>query len=175
MADDTVTILIGLGSNLDPEQHLPRAVGWLAERFAAVRVSTFYRTRPLGDAAQPPFVNGVAAALTNTPVPEVKACLRELEARAGRQRTADKYAPRTLDLDLLLYGALLAEAWQLPAPELLTRDFVLLPAAELLPQWRHPVLGRPLADLAAQRFPQPVSMLGPVTLHLPPRPGVFRS
>lgn len=154
-------IAIGIGSNVDPHLHIPRAVHQLHEYFDAVQVSTLYRTRPLGGApGLAPFVNGVVSAMTTAPVQAVKGVLAELEKRAGRVRNkADKSAPRTLDLDLLLYEYVVSAEWRLPAAELVERDFVLLPAAELLPGWCHPVLKRELTDLAKELFPEPVSII----------------
>ena len=153
-------ILIGIGSNLQPESHVPAAFRALVRRFPGLRYSTFYLTRPLKSRKQPPFVNGVAHALTELTASEVLAHLAAVEEQEGRVRDpADRFAARTLDLDLLLYDHLVSADLKLPAPDLLARDFVLLPAVELLPRWRHPRNGRTLAVLARERFPRPVSIL----------------
>ena len=148
------SILIGLGSNIEPEVHVPAAVRGLRAEFGAVRLSTFYWTRPLRGRQQAAYVNGVVCAETAATAPEVKAVLAKLEQAAGRVRVVgDAYASRTLDLDLLWHGELSAPEIGVPAPDLLTRDFVLVPAAEVLPEGRHPVVGRTLRELAAERFP----------------------
>lgn len=160
-------ILIGLGSNLCPETHVPLALRELRTAFAAVRVSTIYWTKPLRGLAQPPYANGVIAASTPLLPCQVKRTLRALEDRAGRTRQpGDSHAPRTLDLDLLTYGDGLIPELSLPDDELVERDFVLLPAAELCPDWRHPVLGKTLAELARELFPTAPNILRPVEFAL---------
>jgi 2-amino-4-hydroxy-6-hydroxymethyldihydropteridine diphosphokinase len=156
-------LLIGLGSGAAPTQYLPQAIRLLRERFGEVRLSTFYRTRPMGDPRQAPYVNGVAVALTTLSLADTRAALRAIEAQCGRVRgpRARPAAP-TVDLDLLAMGSQVLANEDLPAAELLERDFCLIPAAELLPDWVHPGVGRTLRQLAAERFPRPTHILGPV-------------
>jgi 2-amino-4-hydroxy-6-hydroxymethyldihydropteridine diphosphokinase len=162
-----VSILIGLGSNLAPERHVPFALRELRALFAEVRVSTIHWTSPLGGLDQPRYANGVVAARTGLLPCQVKKLLRGIEDRAGRERLPGRsYASRTLDLDLLAYGDGAVPELGLPDGDLLERDFVLLPAAELCPDWRHPILGRTLAELAAERFPVPPNIMGPVDFPL---------
>jgi len=145
--------LIGVGSNIDAEEHIPTAVRQMHSSFEAVQVSTFYWTKPLLDLDQDRYANGVVRVVTQLPVFELKELLRRFESEAGRRRSREHFAPRTLDLDLLTYGdGILPEAG-LPDDDLLERDFVLLPAAELAPDWVHPEVGISLAQLAAERFP----------------------
>jgi len=159
----SVTILIGVGSNLRPETHVPMALRELRLAFTDLRVSTIHWTIPLKGLDQPRYANGVVAARTPLPAPTVKRALREIENRAGRRRADEHaYASRTLDLDLLVHGAEPNAQLGLPDRDLLERDFVLLPAAELLPDFRHPVLGSTLAELAQQLFPEPTHLLDPV-------------
>jgi 7,8-dihydro-6-hydroxymethylpterin-pyrophosphokinase len=92
--------------------------------------------------------------------------LSGIEDRAGRVRDPDnRFAGRTLDLDLLLCGTTIDSGLDLPSVDLLERVFVLVPAAELMPDLVHPVLRRTLSDLAAERFPPPYA--GMVPLHEP--------
>ncbi|MBN2451334.1 MAG: 2-amino-4-hydroxy-6-hydroxymethyldihydropteridine diphosphokinase [Lentisphaeria bacterium] len=159
---ERVDVLIGIGSNECPERFVPRAVRLLRERFGDVRTSTFYRTRPLGGREQPDYVNGVAAVRSVLSPAAVRHQLRDIEAGCARRRDPeDRFASRTLDLDLLLYGSLSSPADDLPAADLLERDFCLLPAAELLPDWVHPGAGRTLRQLARVLFPKPTHILGP--------------
>lgn len=162
-----VPILVGLGSNLAPERHVPFALRELRRFFAEVRVSVVHWTKPLRGLDQPRYANGVVAARTGLLPCQVKQTLRGIEDRSGRERIPGiAYASRTLDLDLLVYGDGTVPEFGLPDADLLERDFVLLPAAELWPAWRHPVLGRTLAELAAERFPVPPHILGPVDFPL---------
>jgi 2-amino-4-hydroxy-6-hydroxymethyldihydropteridine diphosphokinase len=95
------------------------------------------------------FLNLVIAFETDDPVAEVAAALAEIEAANGRTRGEAKFAPRTLDLDLLLYGDLVVEAdgLQLPRDEITRYPFVLKPLADLAGEQIHPVLGRSFAEL----------------------------
>jgi len=143
---------VGLGSNLDdPAAHLRRALDELA-RIANTRLvarSRLYRTPPLGPPDQPDYVNAVAGLLTLQEPEALLDLLNEVEARHGRERTGTKWGPRTLDLDLLLYGdrELSTERLVLPHPGAHERCFVLVPLAEIAPDVRIPGRGR-VATLA---------------------------
>ncbi|MCK5804386.1 MAG: 2-amino-4-hydroxy-6-hydroxymethyldihydropteridine diphosphokinase, partial [Lentisphaeria bacterium] len=150
----SVDLLIGIGTNLDPERNASFAVRRLRDVFGQASVSTFYRTRPLGEPGQPPYINAVVAVHTHWAVARVKGELKRIESQTGRTDQGRKTgAPRTLDLDLLAYGDSVRAEANLPHSDLVERDFVLIPAAELWPDWVHPVLGVPLARLARERFP----------------------
>ncbi|MGA9533378.1 MAG: 2-amino-4-hydroxy-6-hydroxymethyldihydropteridine diphosphokinase, partial [Anaerolineales bacterium] len=90
--------LIELGSNVEPEQHIPLAIGQLGALGEMVGVSRIYRTEPFGPAGQPDFVNCAVALKTDLPVEELRKALRAIEANLGRRRSGDKYAPRSIDL-----------------------------------------------------------------------------
>jgi 2-amino-4-hydroxy-6-hydroxymethyldihydropteridine diphosphokinase len=144
---------IALGANLgDPASTIRAAFGALANLpdSKVLRCSSLYRTAPVGIIDQPEFINAVAL-LETTLMPQ--ALLRELldiERRFGRQR-AEKYGPRTLDLDLLLYDDQFLDLPELtlPHPRLHLRAFVLLPLAELAPDLRLPGRGHINAWLPA--------------------------
>lgn len=143
---------IGIGSNIAPEAHIRRALQELAKRVALIGLSTFYRTTPLGPDTQPPFINGVAAVRTDLAPRTMKfTLLRGIEAALGRVRGDNKYAPRTIDLDLLLYDELLIaeEGLVLPDPDIPRRPFLALPLCELEAGLRLPGSGVYLAELAA--------------------------
>jgi 2-amino-4-hydroxy-6-hydroxymethyldihydropteridine diphosphokinase len=146
-----VEILIGLGANLgDPPGAFREALAVLDDRHSVVSVSSLYRARAVGP-AQPDYHN--AAALLEVdccPLSLLAECL-ELEAVAGRRREEEvRWGPRTLDLDLLMANGLVRRGptLELPHPRFHERAFALIPAAELAPEWIHPVLGRTIADLA---------------------------
>ncbi len=161
---DPVRCLVGVGGNIDPLEHIPRAVRRMEEIFDRVLVSTFYWTRPLLGLEQDPYVNGVLCVRTSLSPRGLKRALRDLEDEAGRIRSAERYAPRRLDLDLLTYGDGSLPELGLPDDDLLERDFVLIPAAELCPDWVHPAAHRSLSRLAAEHVADPPNILKPVNL-----------
>lgn len=144
-------IFISIGSNIDPAANVRAAVLRLGEWARLDGVSTVYRTRPLERPEQPPYYNCVAALETEATPVEVKHALRRTEEELGRQRTADKYAARTIDLDLIVYGdlALDTETLTLPDPDILERPFLAVPLWELAPDLVLPGLNRPIAQVAA--------------------------
>jgi len=142
---------IGVGSNIDPQSNIREALIRLAERVEIRALSTFYQSRPVGPPGQPPFVNGVVAADTDLPPLAVKRdVLRRIEEGLGRVRTTDKYAPRVIDLDLLIYDDMVvAEAGLvLPDPEITSRPFLAVPLGELAPELKLPGDGRTMRELA---------------------------
>jgi 2-amino-4-hydroxy-6-hydroxymethyldihydropteridine diphosphokinase len=123
---------VGLGANLgDREATIRRAV----ELLGAARVSTLIETEPWGYADQPRFLNAVAELETGEPPRELLGRLLEIERELGRTREGPRYGPRTIDLDLLLYGGeqLAEPGLVVPHPRLHERAFVLEPLAELAP------------------------------------------
>ncbi|WP_104204903.1 2-amino-4-hydroxy-6-hydroxymethyldihydropteridine diphosphokinase [Billgrantia saliphila] len=147
-----VDAFIGLGSNLDdPLDQVRRALGELAALPLTTRVgaSRLYASRPVGPADQPDFINAVAHLRTRLSPLALLDQLQALEQRHRRIRQR-RWGPRTLDLDLLLYGEERVELPRLrvPHPEMAKRAFVLLPLAELAPEWRLPD-GRSVTELAA--------------------------
>jgi len=141
-----VTVYLGLGSSLgDRAANLRQALGRLdAPNFQVIAVSSWYESPHLGlrpeDAQRyPPHLNGVAKAETTLAPLEVLAHLRAVENVGGRQRT-EHWGPRTIDIDLLLYGDLTLRSNELtlPHPGILARAFVLRPLAELTPDLRLP-------------------------------------
>ena len=145
---------VGMGSNLgDRAGNLLRGVrGMLAAGLRVARLSSVYETEPFGvEDVQPAFLNMVAELSAPLPPPlELLRLLLDIERDAGRRRER-ALAPRTLDLDLLLYGDERSEtdALTLPHPRLHLRRFVLVPLAELIPAALHPTLGTSFAELLA--------------------------
>lgn len=143
---------IGVGSNINPEENMRRALRLLAEQVRVMRVSTVYRTEALGRPGDPSFYNCVVEIETEIPPEDLKRrVLRRIEADLGRSRTADKYAPRTMDLDVLLYGDMVVSAGDLvlPDPDITKRPFLAIPLRELAPDLPLPGTGRSIADAAA--------------------------
>jgi len=156
-------VYVGIGSNMDAEVNVPRALALLEERFGVLQRSRAYRNPAVGFKGDA-FINMVVGFSTPAAVTEVGMVLAEVEAACGRERGGPKYGPRALDLDLLLYGDLVSgDGPVLPREEILERAFVLGPLAELAPDLMHPTEGRRLADLWAD-FPGAHDELEPVEL-----------
>jgi 2-amino-4-hydroxy-6-hydroxymethyldihydropteridine diphosphokinase len=133
---ETVTAFVGLGANLgDAQQAIASALRALGElqHTELVRSSRIYRSAPV-DAGGPDYCNAVAQVRTRLNAPALLRALQAIEQAAGRQRPY-RNAPRTLDLDLLLYGdgRIASPALTVPHPRMGERAFVLLPLAELAP------------------------------------------
>jgi len=161
-------VILGLGANLgEPREQLARAVDVLGAFLRVERVSSVYRSEPVGYADQPDFYNLVLVARTELEPAELLRSILEVEEALGRLRTFAN-APRTIDIDLLAYGdrVMRTLALTLPHPRLHLRGFVLHPLAEVAPEWRHPVLGRTARELlSAATALERVEPLGPL-----PRP-----
>lgn len=144
---------IALGSNIDPEQHLPLAVQRLSTLGAIVAVSSVYESPPADGASQPHYLN--AAVLLSTTLSAEQLCreaLPAIETELGRVRDpADRYAARTIDLDLALYDeqVLSIDHRQIPDPEIPERAFLAVPLAELCGDYLVPAMHRTLEELAA--------------------------
>lgn len=144
---------VGIGANLgDREATIRRAVELLDELDAieVVAVSALRETEPWGPVEQPPFLNGAVAVETALEPPELLAALLDVERLLGRVRTDERWGPRTIDLDLLLYGERVVDEAGLtvPHPRLHERRFALEPLAELDPDLMVPRRGR-VSDLLA--------------------------
>jgi len=125
---------VSVGSNIEPHSNVVAALKALMERVRVIASSTFYETAPIGSQAQPAFVNGVWTLRTDLAPIEIRdALLRPIEDALGRRRVADKFAPRTIDLDLILYDDLVLTdgAIRLPHGDI-ARPFVSVPIRELL-------------------------------------------
>jgi 2-amino-4-hydroxy-6-hydroxymethyldihydropteridine diphosphokinase len=144
-----VPVAIALGSNLgDREQNLQDAIAALAPYVHNLRVSTFHDTAPVGVGPQPRFLNGAAVGDTELDAHTLLARLLEIEATLGRERPFPD-APRTVDLDLILYDGAVEETTdlRLPHPRYRERRFVLEPLSEIAPDWRDPLTGRTVEEL----------------------------
>lgn len=150
------TAFIGIGSNLDgPAAQVRRAL----EELAALpdtrleRASALYRTPPLGPPAQPDYINAVARLVTGLAPHPLLDALQAIEQAHGRVR-GERWGPRTLDLDLLVYDAvrIADDRLTVPHPGIGERSFVLTPLAEIAPDWDVPGLGPAAAALARAPF-----------------------
>jgi 2-amino-4-hydroxy-6-hydroxymethyldihydropteridine diphosphokinase len=152
-------VYIGLGSNIEPETNLPKALDLLCEQVALEAISTVWETPPDGLKGRN-FLNAVVRARTQLSRALLKSLvLRPVEVRLGRVRTANKYAPRTIDLDILVYDGKVVDQniwWQ---------AFMAAPLAELLPGLAHPESGESIRE-TAERLTRGMT--------LKPRPEVLR-
>jgi 2-amino-4-hydroxy-6-hydroxymethyldihydropteridine diphosphokinase len=151
-----VIAYLGLGANLDdPRQQISEALERLnaAEEVEVTRVSTFYRNPPLGPANQPWYINAAARVRTRLGPEELLRLLQQVETALGRVR-GERWGPRRLDLDLLLYNGevIFAPDLVVPHPEM-HRGFVLVPLAEIAPQAWHPVMDKSAGDLLSELNP----------------------
>jgi len=164
-------VIVALGSNL-PGAHgssaglLEAAVASLSDAgMKVVERSNWWCSRAWPDPLQPEYLNGVAIVETTAPPGPLLRVLRAIEAQFGRQR-ASRNGARTLDLDLIAHGRTISDdnGLTLPHPRAHDRLFVMGPLAEIAPNWRHPVLRRRAADLAARatvgRDAKPVGAAG---------------
>jgi 2-amino-4-hydroxy-6-hydroxymethyldihydropteridine diphosphokinase len=143
-------VAIALGSNLgDRDGYLRAALAAIQPSIDRLRVSTFHDTAPVGVSPQPTFLNATAVGETSLSARALLETLLGVERDLGRERPFPG-APRTVDLDLILYGdAIIDEAPSLivPHPRFRERRFVLEPLAEIAPDWRDPVTGHTIEEL----------------------------
>lgn len=160
--EDQHQVAVILGSNIDKEHNLPAAVRLLGERARVTGVSTVYETMAVGEQKQPSYFNAVVLLETDLSPAELKdGLLADVERQLGRRRTADKFAPRTIDLDIVLYDD---EAFdyipadgrprRIPDPDLLRYAHSAVPIAELLPGAIHPATGETFRTIAARIMDQ---------------------
>ena len=157
-------VFVAAGSNVEPLGNLRRALDVLAGHYPGLRCSGAYRNSAVGFEGED-FVNLVVGFETDDDVRSVLRHLHEAEAACGRARNAPKWAPRAMDLDILLFGdAVLDEpGLELPRPDLVRRAYMLGPMAELAPELRHPTLGATMRELWAA-FDRDAHPMQPVEL-----------
>ena len=103
--------VVSLGSNIRPESNIPEARKRIAERFRVLAESRFVRTEPIGPPGQPVYVNGAVLLETRLDRRDLERELKDIEMRLGRVRTADKFAPRTIDLDIAVWNGRVVEPY----------------------------------------------------------------
>jgi 2-amino-4-hydroxy-6-hydroxymethyldihydropteridine diphosphokinase len=141
-------VYVAAGSNVAPAGHMAHAERELTRAFPDVRFSPWYQNPAAGFEGSD-FINLVAAFSTELSVDELLVVLRGVESACGRPRDAPRWAPRTMDLDVLLYGDLVCRRSDLtlPRPDLLVRAYMLGPLADLAPDLKHPSAGETIGEL----------------------------
>ena len=145
---EAVTVYLGLGSNIgDRQENLDKALNFLSQRLRMGKISSVYDTEPVGNTEQPRFLNLVCQAYTRLEPAGLLSLAKGIESKLGR--TGKSNAPRTIDIDILLYDEQVIETPELviPHPKMTERAFVLVPLDEIAPDLVHPVSGKTIKEL----------------------------
>ncbi|MEW6989970.1 2-amino-4-hydroxy-6-hydroxymethyldihydropteridine diphosphokinase [Colwelliaceae bacterium 6441] len=142
-----VQVYLSIGSNIDREKNLASGLTALTRLFGDLTLSSLFESEAVGFDGSP-FYNMVVGFQTSQSIEQLSQTLRDVEFKFGREVNAKKFSPRTLDLDILLYGDLVQSApVQLPRDEITFNAFVLWPLAEIAPQQVHPILKKTYQSL----------------------------
>ncbi|MEQ8288192.1 MAG: 2-amino-4-hydroxy-6-hydroxymethyldihydropteridine diphosphokinase [Gammaproteobacteria bacterium] len=146
-----VRVYVGVGSNVERENNIRGGLHALAERFGKLELSPIYQNTAVGFEGDD-FYNLVAAFITHKEIDEVAAELKEIEYDFGRRRNETRFSPRTLDIDLLMYGDTVDSSHDVPREDITKYAFVLKPLFDMEPDLVHPQTGKTIAELW-QEFP----------------------
>ncbi len=161
-------VVIVLGSNIEKERNLPRAIELLREMCVVTAVSPIYETEPVGLRNQPNFWNTAVLLHTDLTASQIKQQLiGTIETTLKRVRQADKNAPRTIDVDIVLFNDAVFDydggdgrSRRIPDPDLQKFPHVAVPVADLLPDFPHPETGELLSKLAKRLLDEVVGVYG---------------
>ena len=145
---DLVTVYLGLGSNLgNRQENLDMALKLLSQRLQIGKISSIYDTEPMGNTNQPRFLNLACEVFTRLTPEGLLALTKGIERKMGRYSRSGE--PRTIDIDIILYGDQVIDTPDLvvPHPKMAERSFVLIPLAEIAPDFVHPVLKKTMREL----------------------------
>lgn len=151
MNGSRITAYIGIGSNIgDREKNLDRAIEMLrlAKHIEVTAVSSYINTAPVGYTDQPDFLNTAVEVNTTLSAQELLVLCQYIEEELKRERII-RWGPRTIDLDILLYGDLVINEKNLtiPHPRMIDREFVIKPLNEIAPQAFHPILEQVVSEI----------------------------
>lgn len=143
-------VYVAAGSNVDPATHLRMALAELARAYPSLKVSPAYRNKAVGFDGDD-FINLVVGFDTDESVARVRETLQRIETACGRPPQAPKWASRSMDLDILLFGQLVCDepGLVIPRPDLVRRPYMLKPMADIAPAVVHPLLQKTMRDLWA--------------------------
>lgn len=117
--------IIGIGSNIEADYHIPEMLRILSADIQIVQISKMVQTKPIGISEQPDYTNGAVRILTEMEIEELSVFLKQLEDQMGRDRSQKKYGPRNIDLDIMIWNNTVVD------PDYYTREFLRNSAAEL--------------------------------------------
>jgi 2-amino-4-hydroxy-6-hydroxymethyldihydropteridine diphosphokinase len=162
-----VRVFVAAGSNVEPERNLARVCAEIAHIWPDAIFSRAYRNAAVGFEG-PDFINLVVGFSAAQPLELVIDRLRGIETNCGRPRYAPKWASRTMDLDVLLFGDRIEKTseYTLPRPDLLKRPYMLGPLAEIAADVVHPTAGQTIGELWAQ-FDRDGHTMSPIAIELP--------
>ncbi len=141
-----------LGSNIEPEKNLRAAVLLLCQFGRVLRTSAVWETQPIGRSDQSDYLNAALLLETRLSAKALRAeAIAQIEAELGRVRTKDKFAPRTIDIDIMLFNRDILDIGHrhIPDPEIMERPFVAVTLAEIDPEYVHPENNRTLEQIAS--------------------------
>jgi 2-amino-4-hydroxy-6-hydroxymethyldihydropteridine diphosphokinase len=145
---ELVKVYLGLGSNLgNRQENLDTALKLISQRMQVGKVSSIYDTEPIGNANQPRFLNMACEVFTRLTPEGLLALVKGVEFKMGRHSRSGE--PRTIDVDILLYGDTVVKTKELeiPHPKMTERQFVLVPLAEIAPDAVHPVTKKTIKEM----------------------------
>ncbi len=150
-------LFITIGSNIDPQININSAIKYLTDSFGKIKLSKLYKSPaivgPHTSESQKDYINGAILTYSNLPSNHIKyEILRKIENKLGRVRTYDKYASRTIDLDIAFYGSIIIDEPNIciPDPDIIQRAHLLSPLCDLDPEYIHPTENISLKELRDQ-------------------------
>jgi len=139
-------IYLGIGSNIDREESVRNGLAALKSLYGQLQISPVYESKAYGFEGDD-FFNLVVGFESEFEIDKIEMQLKEIELQSGRKRSDSSYSPRTLDIDLLLYGDLICDKHELPRVDIINYAFVLKPLCDLAPDLIHPTENKTISEL----------------------------